>query len=169
MRRLLWVPLLLAAGGCGLLAHDAAPPPSPYCRQGEPLAGVYHPDRLHVKRHCILVTGLVTGVKFERFDGDVHIDLRPDPADQHLLSDGNAKVGGNLIVAIIPQDRASVADPDVGSRVSVVGPYVDDTTHDWREVHPAWWISAGRIVPATAEELARVHDLLGFAEPSGGE
>jgi hypothetical protein len=158
-----------ATAGCGVLHRTASPPPSPYCRAGDPLAGVYHPDRLHVKKGCALVSGVVTDVKFEPFDGDVHVDLRPDAADEHLLSDGNEKVGGNLIVEIIPQDRAAVAVPEVGAHVSVVGPYVDDATHDWREIHPAWWVSAGRIVPATAEELARVRHLLRFEEPAGGE
>ena len=75
-----------------------------------------------------------------------HVDLRPDPEYADLLSDGNGRVGGNLVVEIISQDRLRVSVPEVGSRVSVVGPYVDDTTHDWREIHPAWWVSSGRIV-----------------------
>jgi len=170
MRRLVLFALAAAAtAGCGLVHGASSPPPSPFCRAGDPLAGVYHPDRLRVKQHCALVSGVVTGVKFEPFDGDVHVDLRPDAGDEHLLSDGNAKIGGNLIAEIIPQDRAAVAVPVVGAHVSVVGPYVDDTTHDWREVHPVWWVSSGRIVPASATELARVHHLLGFAEPAGGE
>src|SRR5207248_9158803 len=134
----------LAAAGCGLVGGRASPPPSPYCRQGDPLFGVYHPDRLRVKKRCILATGTVEQVKFEEFDGDVHVDLRPDPEFAGLLSDGNDRVGGNLVVEIIPQDRLRVSVPHVGSRVSVVGPYVDDTTHDWREIHPAWWVSSGR-------------------------
>jgi hypothetical protein len=169
MRRLLLLPLALAAAGCGLVGGRASPPPSPYCRQGDPLAGVYHPDRLHVKKRCVLATGTVEEVRFEQFDGDVHVDLRPDDAYADLLSDGNDRVGGNLVVEIIPQDRSSVPVPEVGSRISVVGPYVDDTTHDWREIHPAWWVSSGRIVPATETELARVHQLLRFSEDGGGE
>jgi hypothetical protein len=169
MRRVLLIaPLVGVLAGCGVLGRHASPPPSPYCRGGNPLAGVYHPDRLQVKKRCALVSGVVTSVKFERFDGDVHVDLRPDLADLDLLSDGNEKVGGNLIVEIIPQDRAAVPVPQPGAHVSVAGPYVDDTTHDWREIHPAWWISTGRIVPATAEELAQVNHLLRFSDGNEG-
>ena len=125
----------------------AAPPPSPYCRGGPPLAGVYHPQRLEVKKRCAVATGVVTDVKFEEFDGDVHIDLRS--AD-----------GERLVVEVIPQDRAVVPIPDTGAHVTVVGPRAWDTAHDWVEIHPAWWVSAGRIVPATPQEMARVESLL---------
>jgi hypothetical protein len=125
----------------------AGPPPSPYCRGGPPLAGVYHPDRLEVKKRCAVASGVVTRVKFEEFDGDVHIALRTDD-------------GEDLVVEVIPQDRGAVPIPDTGAHVTVVGPRAWDTTHDWPEIHPAWWISAGRIVPASTQELARVESLL---------
>lgn len=137
------------------------PLPSPRCRDGSPLAGVYHPARLHVRSRCRIASGVVERVKFERFDGDVHLDLRLDDQDRGLLSSGNDQVGGNLVVEIIPQDRGTVSVPDIGAHVTVVGPWVDDQTHDWREIHPAWWISEGRIQPATSEELKRVRELLG--------
>ncbi|MHB8641869.1 MAG: hypothetical protein ACYDA3_03140 [Gaiellaceae bacterium] len=135
-----------------LLVHSRPErPPSPYCRSGPPLAGVYHADRLALKRRCDVVAGVVTKVKFEAFDGDVHIDLREDG-------------GGTLVVEIIPQDRSAVPVPDTGTHVTVVGPRVDDLTHGWPEIHPAWWISAGRIVPASTAELTRVESLLGAKE-----
>ena len=146
----------LASGGCGL--RRGGPPPSPYCRSEHPLAGVYHPSRLHVRSKCRVVSGVVDRVKFEEFDGDVHIDLRPD--DPKLVSDGNAAVGGDLVVEVIPQDRARVPIPEVGQRVWIVGPWVDDERHGWREIHPAVWISAGTIHPATPSELAAVEKLL---------
>ena len=145
--------------GCSL-RRAAEPLPSPYCRPGNPLAGVYHPQRLEVKRRCRLVTGTVERVKFEAYDGDVHFDLRLDEADRGLLSNGNDRIGGTLVVEIIPQDRSLVAVPDVGARISVVGPWVEDTTHGWREIHPAWWVSVGRIIPPTPSELRRVRELL---------
>jgi hypothetical protein len=124
-----------------------SPPPSPYCRGGPPLAGVYHSDRLEVKKRCAVVAGVVTRVKFEEFDGDVHIGLRTDD-------------GEKLVVEVIPQDRDAVPIPDTGAHVTVVGPSAWDTAHDWPEIHPAWWISSGRIVPASTQELARVQSLL---------
>ena len=126
----------------------AAPPPSPYCRGGPALAGVYHSDRLEVKKRCAVAAGVVTTVKFEEFDGDVHVDLRTDK-------------GEKLVVEVIPQDRSVVPIPETGATVTVVGPSVYDTAHGWPEIHPAWWISNGRIVPASTRELARVQSLLG--------
>ena len=92
MRRLL--PLVLAgllAGGCSL--RSAAPPASPHCRSGSPLAGVYHPARLKVKSRCRVAVGTVEKVKQEFYDGDVHIELKLDRGQEGLLSSGNARVG----------------------------------------------------------------------------
>jgi hypothetical protein len=130
-----------------VIRPHASAPPSPYCRGGPPLTGVYHSPRLEVKRRCAVASGIVTRVKFEEFDGDVHVELRTDG-------------GERLIVEVIPQDRGVVRIPDTGARVTVVGPRVWDTTHDWAEIHPAWWISTGRIVAASTQELARVESLL---------
>jgi hypothetical protein len=130
-----------------LVRQRSEPPPSPYCRGGPTLAGVYHSDRLAVRKRCVIAEGLVTAVKFEPYDGDVHIRLRtPD--------------GSRLVVEVLPQDRNSVAIPDTGQHVQVVGPRVDDLEHGWPEIHPAWWISAGRILPASPRELARAETLL---------
>ena len=161
------LPVLLAAVAAGCSVGRSAAPPSPYCRGGDPLAGVYHPSRLHVKSRCRIAVGVVEKVKFEAYDGDVHIDLRPD--DPGLLSRGNEQVGGDLVVELIPQDRSRVAIPEPGARVSVVGPWVHDEAHDWMEIHPAWWISAGRVQPATAGELRRVQLLLSGVEGAAEE
>ena len=150
MRRLeLGLALAIAGLAAALLFLHPGPgrPPSPWCRGGPPLAGVYHADRLAVRRRCDVAAGVVTKVTFEAFDGDVHIDLR-----EHT--------GARLVVEVIPQDRSAVAIPDTGARVTVVGPRVDDLQHGWPEIHPAWWISSGRIVPATPRELARANALL---------
>ena len=159
--------LVLCAAGCSLRRHAA--PPSPYCRGGNPLAGVYHPQRLRVKSRCRAANGTVRKIKFEEYDGDVHIDLRLDPGQEQLLSDGNERVGGNLVVEVIPQDRSRVGLPPEGARVQVVGPWVEDTQHGWNEIHPVWWISSGRIEPASATELRRVHLLLTGVEGAADE
>jgi hypothetical protein len=148
--------------GCSL-RRAAGPPPSPYCRPGNVLEGVYHPERLEIRSHCRVAAGVVERVKFESFDGDVHVDLSLDERDSGLLGSGNDRLGGTLVVEIIPQDRGLVAVPEVGTRVEVVGPWVEDTTHGWREIHPAWFVSAGRIVAASPEELRRVRELLSGA------
>jgi len=145
--------LLLAAVAVLLLGLAARgtrrgeTPPSSYCRSGDPLAGVYHPARLKVRKRCVQTSGTVVRTKLEDYDGDVHVTLDTD-------------AGERLVVEIVPQDRSRVPIPDAGSRVTVVGPRVHDTTHDWDEIHPAWWISSGRIVPASPRELERVRRLL---------
>jgi hypothetical protein len=156
--------LLFCAAACSL--RRSAAPASPYCRSGGPLAGVYHPQRLNVKSRCRVAVGTVRQVKFEEYDGDVHIDLRLDPGQEKLLAEGNERIGGNLVVEVIPQDRSRVALPPEGARVQVVGPWVEDTQHGWNEIHPAWWISAGRIEPASVSELRRAQLLLQGVEPA---
>jgi hypothetical protein len=161
MRRsavVLGVFLLCCTAACTL--RRQASQPSPYCRGGNPLAGVYHPQRLRVRSRCRVVVGTVGKVVFEEYDGDVHVDLRVDPGYEGLLADGNSRVGGNLVVEVIPQDRSRVAVPSEGARIQVVGPWVEDDQHGWNEIHPAWWISAGRIQPASATELRAVQLLI---------
>jgi hypothetical protein len=157
----------LVAAGC--FVARTRPPPSPYCRSGSPLVGVYHPQRLKVKSRCRVATGTVEKVKFEEYDGDVHLELRLDPSQEELLADGNDEVGGTLIVEIIPWDRSRVRVPAEGQRIEVVGPWVDDTTHGWNEIHPAWWISAGTIQPASPDELRKVDLLLRGMEPTAAD
>jgi hypothetical protein len=159
MRRLApFLVVALTVGGCAL--RRAGPPPSPFCRSGSPLVGVYHPQRLKVKSRCVRAAGTVEQLKFEDYDGDVHLELRLDASQSRLLARGNDQVGGTLIVEIIPWDRSRVRVPTVGQRVEVVGPWVDDTAHGWNEIHPAWWISTGAIDPASAAELHKVDLLL---------
>jgi hypothetical protein len=164
--RKLVVGLVLAAVVAGCALRRAGPAPSPHCRSGLPLVGVYHPDRLKLKSRCRVATGTVEKVKAEVYDGDIHIQLRLDPGQEKLLSSGNGRLGGTLVVEIIPWDRARVLVPEVGQRIQVVGPWVDDTAHGWREIHPAWWISAGALQPATEDELRRVDRLLHGLEPA---
>jgi hypothetical protein len=147
----MWRPLVLVLAvvlvpaGCSL-RRTAAPPVSPYCRSGDPLDGVYHPDRLRLRKGCVLLIGSVESVRMEDYDGDVHIWL-------HTRD-------GRLVVEIIPQDRALVGIPVEGAEVTVVGPLVDDLQHGWREIHPAWLVSPSRILPANQAEIARVRTLL---------
>ena len=90
----------------------------------------------------------------------MHVDLRLDRPTTACSRDGNDRVGGNLVVEIIPQDRSRVAVPEEGARVEVVGPWVEDTEHGWNEIHPAWWVSAGPIEPATRRPSCAAVQLL---------
>jgi hypothetical protein len=167
--RALVVGIVLTGIVVGCTLRRAAPAPSPHCRSGSPLAGVYHPERLKVKSRCRVAVGAVEKVKPELYDGDIHIGLRLDPHQEGLLSDGNERVGGTLVVEIIPWDRSRVLVPEVGQRIQVVGPWVEDTAHGWNEIHPAWWISAGAIEPASPDELRRADRLLHGLEPAANE
>jgi len=150
--------LPLGIGGClnglepaGGAHHRLHRFKSGQCRLGDPLDGVYLPFRLHVKRHCITVSGTVDCVHQEP-DGDVHIELRLSRAYRHFLTRANryqrcpGHKGPHLVVEIIPQNgelpfpdnsatRAGFvtpAAPKAGDHVKVTGPYVWDTNalHD---------------------------------------
>jgi uncharacterized protein YgiM (DUF1202 family) len=124
---------------------------------------VYHSYRLIVKQQCIAVTGTMVdatatqrvkqpdGVRHEG-DGDTHGWLKVDPEFQNLLNAGNMSAeDGNLVFEVIcrfpvtQKDAQSACQgytdhivlPPVGSRVRIVGSYVQDTFHaKWNEIHP---------------------------------
>jgi hypothetical protein len=131
----------------------AAPPLSPRadCR-ADPLAGVYHPWRLHVNRPCITVLGIVARVRTEP-DHDWHINLRLPPGSRQLVDAGNRRwEHGNLVVEVIPMDQRDIPRPSVGRHITVTGAYVLDTDHGWEEIHPAWIIDGHGRVHYTARE-----------------
>jgi hypothetical protein len=121
------------------------------CKPGAPLAGVYLPFRLHVRKSCVTVTGIADCLRREP-DGDIHIELRLSRAYARLLTSANAsqqcprQTGPHLVVEIIPQqgrlpfpeNGADVAGfvtpqaPPEGARITVTGPYVVDSNalHD---------------------------------------
>lgn len=110
------------------------------CRSGDVLEGVWGPQRLKVISPCITASGTVAVVE-DHADGDWHIGMVPDPPDLDLLGRANVtKIGGLLVVEVIPKDQATVKRPRAGSRVQVTGAYVIDTPYGWREIHPAWKI-----------------------------
>ena len=124
---------------------------------------VYHSYRLIVKQQCIAVTGTIVdatatqrvkqsdGVRHEG-DGDTHGWLKVDPEFQNLLNTGNmSDEDGNLVFEVIcrfpvtQKDARSACQgytdhivlPPVGSRVRIVGSYVQETFHaKWNEIHP---------------------------------
>ncbi len=121
------------------------------CKAGAPLAGVYLRSRLHVRKRCVTVTGVVDCLRREP-DGDVHIKMRLARRYRRLLTPANAAQrcpghrGPHLVVEIIPQrghlpfpensaSRAGFVTPRAprkGDTITVTGPYVLDTNalHD---------------------------------------
>jgi hypothetical protein len=117
---------------------------------------------------CKSVAGTVALVRHEQ-DGDLHIDLRPDPGEVSLLNDVNRREQhGALVLEVVPADQAGCVPgrppvlpptarrgrgydygtctgaaeqpPAPGAHVSVTGPYVLDRAHGWMEIHPVWSI-----------------------------
>lgn len=116
--------------------HPAAPGGG--CPAGDPLAGVYHPERLRVLNRCQHATGTVDTVRHEP-DGDLHIDVALDPADKHLLDSVNgSEQHGDLVVEFMARDGGHLPEPSVGDRIALLGVWVDDTQHGWNEIHPVF-------------------------------
>lgn len=162
----------LSAAGAPTVAGSVVAPGSGHqtgptgCRTGDPLANVYHPNRLKVVQPCVTVSGTVRSVHHED-DGDTHFDLALDPSYRHLLTSANKTYQhGWLVAEIVPADEtgctpgqaprpptgtynygictgADESAPSVRSHVFVTGPYVLDEDHNgWTEVHPVWAISS---------------------------
>lgn len=145
------------------------------CRFGNPLANVYHPNRLKVVNPCTTVSGTVASVRSED-DGDVHFDLALDSQYSGLLtSENRSQQHGWLVDEIVPADEpgctpgapprpatgsydygvctgADEHTPAIGSHVFVTGPYVLDEDHGgWAEIHPVWAVSTSPVaVPTTS-------------------
>ena len=154
-----------AAGPATTAAGTTSTAASSRCRSGNPLADVYHPDRLTVLAACMTVGGTVMSVRSEQ-DGDTHFDLALDARWSGLLKPANFSAQhGWLVVEIVPADKpgcvpgqpprpahgsydygvctgAAESDPPIGSHVYVTGPYVVDEDHGgWAEIHPVWAMS----------------------------
>ena len=115
---------------------------------------VYRPARLQVVEPCVRVVGTVVSSSAEA-DGDVHLQIRLDPAYQGVLRPGNQFEDGNLIVEPVCQFpplqadaiRVCASDPDpllgglpgVGEHVWMEGRYILDSQHHaWAELHPLY-------------------------------
>lgn len=86
------------------------------CRQN-PLASVYHVQRLELKEPCKTVSGAVESVKIES-DGDYHIAWKLDDQYSNLINDDNIKnQHGNLVVEVIPLDQPNIPKPKKGERL----------------------------------------------------
>jgi hypothetical protein len=139
------------------------------------LAGVYHPDRLRVIDPCRHVTGTVISISGEE-DGDLHFDIRLDaPYQGMLMGNNSSEQHGALVAELMPRDHGHLPAPSFGDRVSVTGAYVDDTEHEWAELHPVWALSinGGRVYRSGPQyggspAYAGSADAVGTCHTSGG-
>ena len=127
---------------------------SPFQGRSNPLAGVYHPYRLHIMSPLKTVSGTVEIVCHES-DRDYHINLKLDPQYVSLINSKNNRYEhSDLVVEIIPMDQHDVPIPHVGEHISATGAYVTDADHGWMEIHPAWFINGHGSANYTASAAA---------------
>jgi len=86
-------------------------------------------------------------------DGDYHVWFKPDPAYELLLNAQNHfQAQPAMLAEITPECPPSTNPPDAGSaarcpksklpvpvigqHIAIDGPWVLDTDHGWREIHP---------------------------------
>ena len=86
-------------------------------------------------------------------DGDYHVWFKPDPGYELLLNAQNhfqalpamlAEIIPGCDLATNPPDAQSAAHcpksslriPSLGDHIAIDGPWVLDTDHGWREIHP---------------------------------
>ncbi len=143
-------------------------PKEPIC-PSDPLRGVYHSYRLDVIRPCTWFRGTVTDVRHEE-DGDYHVNVAPDAGYSPFLNRGNLDdQGGALVAEIMPGQRLPI--PDIGEHVAVLGTWVLDTSHGWREIHPIWairYLDRGRTVFELPPQKPLYDSDAGGAGGSGG-
>ncbi len=112
------------------------------CRSGDVLKGAENRKDLKILSKCETARGIVHDVHKHMKDGDYKFQLDVQKQYKDLLNKGNNKkrIGGNLIVEIVPKDRKSsdVYLPKNGDDVQVWGAWVKDKPEGWNEIHPAW-------------------------------
>jgi hypothetical protein len=120
---------------------------------------VHNPDRLQVLNPCAQAAGVVVDVAHED-DGDYHLWFTPDVPYAYLMNSENhfqarpamlAEITPDCGRATNPADAAAAARcprsklpvPAIGEHISIDGPWVLDTDHGWREIHPVDSIQIG--------------------------
>jgi hypothetical protein len=108
---------------------------------------------------CKHAAGVVIDVVREP-DGDYHLWFKVDPGYESLLNTENhfqarpamlAEIVPDCPLSTNPPDadsaarcpKSNLAIPDSGDHISVDGPWVLDTNHGWREIHPVDSIKIG--------------------------
>ncbi len=117
-----------------------SPPPSPYCRSGDPLAGVYNPLRFRVLSKCEVGSGVVEFVALQQGVGRrIYVSL--DARYASLLGERSSSYQNSLLVLeLLSQTQVTVQVPSVGQNITFVGPWVYDTQNLWTAISPVWSI-----------------------------
>jgi hypothetical protein len=139
---------------------------------------IYNPDRLVVYRDCQTVSGIVDRVIVEA-DGDYHIRLGLDTLYQNLTNSVNDSAQyGDLVLEIVCANAVTqqsavdacqnyvnhVTVPQEGQHITAIGPYVLDTDHGWREIHPVYSLT---ITAPPANTVTVTRENLNLNYPDG--
>ena len=107
------------------------------CRQ-DPMAGVPQPTRFVVVAGCSTVSGTVQQVRRDPVDGELNLQVAPDPAYIRFLPPVNH---GQLRLAAVPRDIPGLTIPGVGQHATFYGAWVlDRNQHHQAAMHPVWMI-----------------------------
>ena len=107
------------------------------CAEGDPLEGVYLPERFKILDPCVSVTGRVRDDINEADDGDLTFGLYLPEDKMWMVDDVNhAHYDGALRIEVVPMDQPRVKTPKSGQIVKVVGPHVIDLPHGHNENTP---------------------------------
>jgi hypothetical protein len=110
--------------------------PSPFCRKGDPLAGVYNPLRFRLLSSCEIASGVVNSMTSQQ-DGSSWIRVDVDAKYSKLIGPGNiSSQNGLLILEQKAQDNATTLT--IGERISFVGPLVYDVENQFNAICPVW-------------------------------
>lgn len=126
-----------------LHANRDASLPSPFCRKGDPLAGIYNPLRYRVLSSCEIASGTVDSTS-PRADGSLWIRVVVDSKYSKLIGPGNiSSQKGLLILEVGAQD--TVTAPSLPERISFVGPLVFDVENQFNAISPVWSITPSQV------------------------
>ncbi len=115
---------------------------------------VHSPARLKIVEGCVTIRGTVISKYINPWDGDYHVNIRPDAEFMYLLNDADRKKG-RLVTEFVCQSRFSIRRiikknekqvcegysnflqiPKMGDYVEMTGIHVDDVQEGHMEIHP---------------------------------
>jgi hypothetical protein len=116
--------------------------PSPFCRKGDPLAGIYNPLRFRVLSSCEKASGVVDSISSQA-DSSFWIRVVVDAKYSKLIGPGNISSENGLLVLeqSTTQDNVNVTALSVGERISFVGPLVYDVENQFNAICPIWSVT----------------------------
>lgn len=119
-------------------ANRDASLPSPFCRKGDPLTGIYNPLRFRVLSNCEKGSGIVSSIT-PQADGSIWINVTVDGQYSKLLGPGNISYQNGLLV-LEDSSRDQAATLSKGEPITFVGPLVYDTDGKFDAIVPVWSI-----------------------------